>query len=156
MRRAIVVLICLAGFASVAFAVDVLGVQRTPWGWPYIVWEWHADGSGAATGLTDEIVNGMAYRAWYEPAASNSTAETYAVTGNEAWEITRDLLTYGSSDIFSGACASDNTTTLTAETLWPTHTIPVGSRIRLNVSSATANSYGRFVLVFAPWPANGD
>jgi hypothetical protein len=151
-----VFLFCLSSvfyFVELAEATDKIHVTRNKDGYQTIRWHFTANSSGAADCETVEEVNGMLWKVWLAPDSDNPISGSYDIDLYEV--VDYDSLTTGSftSDLASGLI-TDTTGQFKALVAWPTSNVAVGSRVKLNVTSATneagAGGSGKIVVMFAP------
>lgn len=134
-------------------ATDNLKVSRDKEGYSKIHWKFTADNSGNADGVTTEEIHGMLWKVWLAPDPDNPVSGSYDIDLYEV--VDYDSITTGNftSDLASGLI-TDTTGQLKALVAWPTSNVAVGSRLKLNVTSATNNAgtgaSGKIVVMFAP------
>lgn len=140
---------CLAGIVAAGVTVhsfaatDSLTPFRTEDGYQVVEWYWTADGSGAGQARTEKPLNGLLFRAFWEPCetAANRLAggQSAAITvkerrSNGAWSAL-------GIDLAGGAIAH-NTDTLKTIAVFPASVVPVSGPIQLDLTGATKTGGG--------------
>jgi hypothetical protein len=144
--------------ASAFAATDLLTARRTDDGYQIVEWNWTAAAEGSAQARTTNAVDGMLYRAFWEPCENTATM----LAGGQAATITvTEYRTNGTwSDVGSdlaGGALTHNTDTLKTIAIWPTSVLPVTSPIQLDLSGATktggGGASGKLTLVISNHPS---
>lgn len=142
-RLILVLLVCVLP----TFAVDTLTVTAVGGQFSKIEWNWTADGSGNASGVTTDVCPGVLFSFSTVPDTVQVPTDNYDITiKNQLPSVTGSDVTLA-TDLAGGLIADrDNVNTELVE-FWPTGIRQSSGKIRLDISNAGSGKKGKAVLV---------
>ena len=144
LKRLLIALLCCA---FPALAVDSLTVTGVGGQFSKIEWNWTADGSGNASGVTTDVCPGVLFSFSTVPDTVQVPTDNYDITiKNQLPSVTGSDVTLA-TDLAGGLIADrDNVNTELVE-FWPTGIRQSSGKIRLDISNAGSGKKGKAVLV---------